>query len=154
MFKTGGAREGLRYEEGEHVRGELALPAFQLDCRDWLVITPSESGLPDELGGAPLLAVLSTAVIDDDELRSVSAVLTIGLLDDDDRFGAVGGAGRVLSDAVEIVDIDDLDGTTRFLVPTPDRRLALLAEFTTRGVVDAEVQRRIEALMTSFRWAA
>jgi hypothetical protein len=137
------------------VRGELALPAFQLDCRDWLVITPSESGLPDELGGAPLLAVLSTAVIDADELRSVSAVLTVGLLDDDDRFGAAAGsAGRVLSDAVEIVDVDDLAGTTRFLVPTPDRQLALLAEFTTRGVVDAEVQRRIEALMTSFRWAA
>jgi hypothetical protein len=100
------------------------------------------------------LAVLSTAVIDADDLRSVSAVLTVGLLDDEDRVGTGDDADRVLSAAVEILDVDDLAGTARFLVPTPDRQLALLAEFTTRGVVDAEVQRRIEALMTSFRWAA
>ena len=46
------------------MRGELALPAFQMDCRDWLIITPSETGLPDEVAGTPLLAVLSTVVLD------------------------------------------------------------------------------------------
>ncbi len=79
------------------MRGELALPAFQMDCRDWLVITPSETGLPDEVAGTPLLAVLSTVVLDADEFRSVSAVLTVGLLDDDEIVGAdsdVGGRGR------------------------------------------------------------
>lgn len=147
------------------MNGELALPAFQLDCRDWLVVTPSESGLPDEIGGAPLLAVLSSAVIDAEDLRSVSAVLTVGLLDEDDvvreaaayvpAHAAVGAeSGGSASLAVEIVDTDDRIGTVRYLVPTPDRQLALLAEFTTTGVVDDEMQRRIQALMTSFRWAA
>ena len=42
---------------------ELTLPAFELDCRDWLVAEPGEAGLPEEVGGAPVLAVLSTAVI-------------------------------------------------------------------------------------------
>jgi len=39
-------------------------------------------------------------------------------------------------------------------LPTPDRQLALLAEFTVTGSVDIEIHRRIEALMASFRWAA
>ena len=45
-------------------------------------------------------------------------------------------------------------GTVRYLVPTPDRQLGLVAEFTTRGAVDEEMQRRIDALMTSFHWTA
>jgi hypothetical protein len=133
------------------MRGELALPAFQMDCRDWLVITPGETGLPDEVAGAPLLAVLSSAVVDVDDFRSVSAVLTLGLLDEDEhRYGPVGRHGI----AAEIVDGEVLEGAVRYLLPAPDGRLALLAEFTTTGKVDAEVQRRIQALMTSFRWAA
>jgi len=71
--------------EGTQMQEELALPAFQMDCRDWLVITPEETGLPDEVGGTPLLAVLSTAVIDVEDFRSVSAVLTLGLLDEGSR---------------------------------------------------------------------
>ena len=58
------------------MKNEIALPAFQMDCRDWLVITPSESGLPEEVAGTPLLAVLSTVVLDSSDFRSVSAVLT------------------------------------------------------------------------------
>ena len=61
---------------------DLVLPAFAMDCRDWLVITPTQAGLPDEVAGAPLLAVLSTAVLGADSFRSASAVLTVGLLDD------------------------------------------------------------------------
>src|ERR1700739_2615342 len=80
-----GGAFGMR---GDVMRGELALPAFALDCRDWWVITPSESGLPDEVAGAPLLAVLSTVVLDSDDFRSVSAVLTVGLLDDDDEVAS------------------------------------------------------------------
>jgi hypothetical protein len=132
------------------MEGELVLPAFQMDCRNWLVITPEETGLPDEVAGAPLLAVLSTAVIGVDDFRSVSAVLTLGLLDDDGRPGASHGHAV----AAELDDGDELDGTVRYLLPAPDGRLALLAEFTTTGEVDAEVQRRITDLMTSFRWAA
>ena len=133
------------------MRGEVALPAFQMDCRDWLVIRPEENGLPDEIGGTPLLAVLSTAVIDVDDFRSVSAVLTLGLFTDQDLWSVPVGDGSV---AAEIVDAEDPEGTVRYLLPSPDGQLALVAEFTTSGTVDAEVQRRIQALMTSFRWAA
>ncbi len=129
------------------MRGELALPAFQMDCRDWLVITPSETGLPDEVAGTPLLAVLSTVVLDADEFRSVSAVLTVGLLDDDDE---IVGTDSSWSGAA-IVNIGEPD---RYVLPTPDGQLALLAEFTVTGRADAEIHRRIEALMASFRWAA
>ena len=44
---------------------DLVLPSFEMDCRDWLVATPDGTGIPEEVDGAPLLAVLSTAVIDD-----------------------------------------------------------------------------------------
>src|ERR1700712_4717962 len=83
----------------DHMRGELALPAFQMDCRDWLVITPSETGLPEEVAGTPLLAALSTVVLDAEDFRSVSAVLTLVLLDEDD--GALGtDVGWLESDAL------------------------------------------------------
>ena len=49
---------------------DVVLPAFEMDCRDWLVVTPSPDGLPEEVGGAPLLAVLSTAVFDETNFQS------------------------------------------------------------------------------------
>lgn len=134
------------------MRGELALPAFQMDCRDWLVITPSETGLPDEVAGTPLLAVLSTVVLDADDFRCVSAVLTVGLLDDGDETVGVEPEWLAL-DAIDNHD-DHRGGSVRYVLPTPDRQLALLAEFTVTGSVDIEIYRRIEALMASFRWAA
>src|ERR1700744_4085424 len=105
------------------MRGELALPAFQMDCRDWLVITPSETGLPDEVAGTPLLGGLSTVVLDADDFRSVSAVLTVGLLDDDEV-----AAGEPFWFAADDDD-DRTPGTARYVLPTPDGQLALLAEF-------------------------
>jgi hypothetical protein len=133
------------------MRNELALPAFQMDCRDWLVITPSETGLPDEVAGTPLLAVLSTVVLDADDFRSVSAVLTVGLIDDDDdeAFGA--DADWLAADALDLDD--EHSAAARYVLPTPDGQLALLAEFTVTGTADAEINRRIDALMASFRWA-
>jgi hypothetical protein len=134
------------------MRGELALPAFQMDCRDWLVITPSETGLPDEVAGTPLLAVLSTVVLDADNYRSVSAVLTVGLIDDDEDVFGINADWL----AADFGDFDDeRSGTAkRYVLPTPDGQLALLAEFTVTGTADAEINRRIEALMASFSWAA
>jgi hypothetical protein len=134
------------------MKNELALPAFQMDCRDWLVITPSESGLPEEVAGTPLLAVLSTVVLDSDDFRSVSAVLTVGLMDDDDddAFGADGD--WLAADALDLID-DRHGATARYVLPAPDGQLALLAEFTVSGMADAEISRRIDALMASFRWA-
>src|ERR1700733_14568131 len=113
------------------MRGELALPAFQMDCRDWLVITPSETGLPEEVAGTPLLAVLSTVVLDADDFRSVSAVLTVGLLDDDDPAA---GADPYCLAATDDGDHPDGGGSqARYVVPTPDGQLAVLAEFTVTG---------------------
>ena len=43
----------------------LELPAFELDCRDWLIATPQDGSVPEEIGGTPVVAVLSTAVIGD-----------------------------------------------------------------------------------------
>ena len=130
------------------MKGDLILPAFEMDCRDWLVITPDDSGLPDEVAGTPLLAVMSTAVIDDEELRSASVVLTVGLMDDDELPAP--DPGRV---ATELADTED-DRTKCFLLPVPQGPLALLAEFTMSAAADGELERRIEALMDSFRWAA
>ncbi|MEP6599759.1 MAG: hypothetical protein ABJB98_09990 [Actinomycetota bacterium] len=127
---------------------DVVLPAFEMDCRDWLVATPNDVGLPDELGGAPLLAVLSTAVFGPDEFRCASAVLTIGLLDDDDLLscdeGAVAAAQLVHGDA----------GSICYLARCPDGDLALLAEFTGDGGDDPALRQRIDTLMASFRWAA
>jgi hypothetical protein len=130
---------------------DLVLPSFEMDCRDWLVATPDASGLPDEVGGAPLLAVLSTAVIDGDGLRPASGVLTVGLMDDD--VAAV----RTLegdSPAAEIIDDEGDSDSLRFVLPAPTGPLALLAEFSMPEGSDPEVVGRVESLMRSFRWAA
>jgi hypothetical protein len=132
------------------MQGDVVLPAFEMDCRDWVVITPDEAGIPEEVGGAPLLALLSTAVIDNDEFYSTSAVLTVGLLDDDAPAAVPPASGCV---AAEVIEAEPDDDCVRYLAPSPDGRLALLAEFSVDGG-SAEVRRRIEALMSSFRWAA
>lgn len=127
----------------------VVLPAFQMDCRDWLVSTPADLGLPDEVAGAPLLAVLSSAVVEEGEFRSTRGVLTLGILDGEEP------PSRPLSDggvAAELIDSDDTG--LRYLLPTPGGDLALLAEFTLPAGVDPRIVERVEALMTSFRWAA
>jgi hypothetical protein len=132
------------------MQGDVVLPAFEMDCRDWLVVTPDEAGIPEEVGGAPLLAVLSTAVIDSDDLTSASAVLTVGLLDDDAPPAVPAFDDSV---AAEVIELDPDERSVRYLAPSPDGRLALLAEFSVDSN-SAEVRRRIEALMQSFRWTA
>lgn len=129
---------------------DLVLPAFEMDCRDWLVLTPAQAGLPDEVAGAPLLAVLSTLVIGTDTLREASGVLTIGLLEDE-----LPATRPIASDCVaaELVDADAPGDSLQYVLATPDGNLALLAEFTMPDGVDGEVVRRIEVLMKSFRWA-
>ncbi|HEY8826400.1 MAG TPA: hypothetical protein VIM17_01400 [Jatrophihabitantaceae bacterium] len=130
---------------------ELVLPAFEMDCRDWLVVTPAEAGLPDEVAGAPILVMLSTLVIGDDSLREASGVLTIGLLDDDTPPTRPVAQDSV---AAELLDMDGPTDSRQYVLAAPDGNLALLAEFTMPDGCEGEIVRRIESLMTSFRWAA
>ena len=67
---------------------DLNLPAFGLDCREWLVATEAEGLLVEQTDGAPIVAVLSTAVVVGNELVSARAVLSLALLDGDDHRAA------------------------------------------------------------------
>ena len=129
---------------------DLVLPAFEMDCRDWLVTTPAAAGLPEEVGGAPLLAVLSTVIFGDGDFREASGFLTMWLLNDE------APVTRPVCDApvaVRLVEPDEPADSVRYVLPAPGADLALLAEFRLDGG-DPEVARRIESLMASFRWAA
>lgn len=130
---------------------DLVLPAFEMDCRDWLVVTPADAGLPDEVAGAPILVMLSTLVIGDDNLHEANGMLTVGLLDDDAPPSRPVARDSV---AAELLDMDAPPDSLRYVLAAPEGRLALLAEFTMPDGADGEVVRRIESLMTSFRWAA
>ncbi len=128
---------------------DLVLPAFELDCRDWIVTNPTEVGMPEDVGGAPLLAVLSTMVVEDDVLEATGG-LTVGFLDGSDDLVLRDVAPG--SPAQEMLDPDLAPGTRRFVVPAPGHQLALLAEFMISADSSDELQGRVEALMTSFRW--
>lgn len=129
---------------------DLVLPDFEMNCQDWVVVTPEESGLPDEFCGAPLLAVLSTVVIGADSFTPASGVVTLGLPDGE---AAVRPTGDDCIAAL-LVDGESADTEMRYVVPTPDGRLALLVEFALPDGPEAEIVDRVESLMRSFRWAA
>jgi hypothetical protein len=142
---------GYMIRSGGGAMTNLVLPAFSMNCGDWLVVTPAEAGFSEEIEGAPLLAVLSTVLLDGGDFREASCVLTIGLVDEDlPRTREVGGG----SVAAELIEADEPDRSVRYLLPAPDGRLTLLAEFTMPGGGDPDVRARIEALMASFHWMA
>jgi hypothetical protein len=131
---------------------EIVLPAFQMDCRDWLVVTPTEAGLPDEVAGTPLLAMLSTVVLGPDTFLPASGLLSVGMVEEEDlECAQTVGGGSV---AIELTDAEADDFGVRFLIPAPNRKLALLAEFSVPDGRVPELVDRIRALMRSFRWAA
>src|SRR4051812_12074876 len=106
---------------------DLVLPAFEMDCRDWIVLSPSDAGMPDDVAGSPLLAVLSTIVIDDD-VDEAKGALSVGLTEGADELEpcAVAPGGPVR----ELVGRDATPGTRRFVIPAPNGHpLALVAEF-------------------------
>jgi len=129
---------------------DLVLPNFEMNCQDWVVVTPDQSGLPDELHGAPLLAVLSTVVLGPDTFSPASGVVTVGLADDE----AVVRPPEEDCVAALLVDGESADTEMRYVVPTPDGKLALLVEFALPDGPEAEIVDRVESLMRSFRWAA
>jgi hypothetical protein len=137
--------EGRERRDGR----DLVLPAFEMDCRDWLVVGPAEAGLPEDVAGAPLLAVLSTVVIGAD-LEEATGALTVGVLDDDEDLDIRAVAPG--ASAFELVEEFQTPGTRRYVMPAPgEHRLALLAEFVV-GVGRDELDSRVERLMQSFRW--
>jgi hypothetical protein len=128
----------------------VELPAFELDCRDWLIATPDDGTVPEEIGGAPVVAVLSTVVIGSTDLEPASAVLSVGLLDEPVDAVSINADSPV----AELIDFDPSGRSARYIVPAPDGQLALLAEFSVGQVCGDELMQRFERLMTSFRWAS
>jgi len=127
----------------------LELPAFELDCRDWLIATPADGSIPEEIAGAPVVAVLSTAVIGSEDILAASAVLSIGLLDEPVDSVQLDADSPV----AELIDFDTNQGLARYVVPAPDGPLALLAEFSANGEC-RDLMDRFARLMASFRWAS
>ena len=76
---------------------DLNLPTFGLDCREWLVATEAEGVLVEESETAPIVAVLSTAVVVGREL--VSAVFSLALLDDDGSHDGASASDAHVTDA-------------------------------------------------------
>ena len=151
---------------------DLNLPAFGLDCRDWLVATEAEGLVVEPTDGAPVVAVLSTAVVVGDELVSARAVLSLALLDDEPHEFDLYDAGRDQpglshrSDAdgravrdtgnqdICVLDAQWSEGYARFAVPAPGGELAVVAEFSSAPDPSPELIDRFYDLVTSFHWAA
>src|SRR4051812_8933066 len=121
-------RRGSDMSEGRE-RGDgkdLVLPAFEMDCRDWLVVGPTEAGLPEDVAGVPLLAVLSTVLIDND-IEEATRALTVGVLDDDGDLDS--RPPRRSSADYDSWEDQCRPGCRRYAMPAPGgHRLALLAE--------------------------
>jgi len=127
----------------------LELPAFELDCRDWLIATPQDGSVPEEIGGTPVVAVLSTVMIGEDDIVPASAILSVGLLDEPVDCARLDADSPV----AELIDFDEMIGAVRYVVPAPDGKLALLAEFSA-GCECRDLLARFDQLMASFRWAS
>ncbi|MDT4917561.1 MAG: hypothetical protein QOH89_2261 [Pseudonocardiales bacterium] len=131
---------------------DLVLPAFEMDCRDWIVLSPGDAGMPEDVAGSPLLAVLSTIVIEDDLLEARGA-LSVGLTEgaDDLETAAVAPGAP----AQELVGMDASPGTRRYVIPAPNNHpLALVAEFVIGEKGSEALLERVHQLMRSFRWQA
>src|SRR5262245_42173592 len=99
---------------------ELTIPSFELNCRDWIVVTPDDAGLPDEVAGSPLLAMLSTVVLGQDKFLPASGILTVGLVDDETPAARPVSGSNI---AAELIDPDTEEFGMRFVLPTPNGRL-------------------------------
>jgi hypothetical protein len=139
------------------------LPDFELDCRDWLVATPEDGSVPEEVAGAPIVAILSTVLLaaasaaagaagqpaELADFRPASAVFSVGLIDEP----AASVRSGADSPTAELIDFDAIAGTARYVVPAPNSSLALLAEFAGGRAAEPELMWRFHRLMSSFRWA-
>jgi hypothetical protein len=130
---------------------DVELPEFTLDCRDWLVATEADRVFDDEICEGPVLAILSTVVIEAGRFHAATAVISLALLADefriDSQFSAAGfTADRKLSDA------DWETGHARYVAPAPSGNLALVAEFSSESDPPMELTARFHELLASFNW--
>lgn len=133
------------------MRIDLSLPTFALDCQDWLVTTEADGILPEDIDGIPVLAILSTALVEDGDLCSASAVFSLGLMDDEDLDLIADGADLTVPE-VYVHETDWAHGHARFVVPAPDRSLAVIAEFSSAAAPSPDLVQRFHQLVSSFRW--
>lgn len=132
---------------------DIELPAFALDCREWLVARETDGVLGDEICAGPVLAVLSTVVIENDAFYYATAVISLALLGDDDRNALGNGVGGFQAD-LRLSDVDWDTGNARYFAPAPNASVALMAEFSSEPNPPLELTARFHELLASFRWAA
>jgi hypothetical protein len=130
---------------------DVELPEFTLDCRDWLVATEADGVFDDEICEGPVLAILSTVVIEAGQFHAATTVISLALLGDEFRgdlgVGPIGfNADRLLSDA------DWETGHARYVAPAPNGDLALVAEFSSEADPPLELSARFHELLASFNW--
>src|SRR5690242_18955794 len=108
--------------------------------------------MPEDIAGSPLLAVLSTVVIEDD-LEEAKGALCVGLTECADELESCDVAPG--APVRELVGTDATPGTRRFVIPAPNGHpLALVAEFVISDRARTALGERIQKLMCSFRWQA
>ncbi len=126
------------------------LPAFALDCREWITVAPEDIGISEQDREAPCLAVLSTAVVGEG-FHSARALIMVGLLDGSPLDVArVEGTGLALELPAEH-DAEDHEVIRRFVVPAPVGELALLIEIEFSSD-DTTLTERAYDLVSSFQW--
>ena len=131
----------------------IALPAFELDCRDWLIATEEDGVLDEEICEGPVLAVLSTVVIEEQQFFPATVVLSVALIDEPYReYLGIDAQGFHSDD--RLADVEWEQGNARYFAPSPDGGLALMAEFSSPPRPPSELAHRFHRLMGSFRWAA
>lgn len=130
------------------MQSDLVVPAFELDCRGWIVAGPEEHSRIDDPDSAPIVLTLSTAVVGEDDFYPVSGEFMLGLLDDVPPAVEIREGGV----AAEIIDNDDEPNFVRYLLPCPDGSLALMAAFDLFDGDTPQTRARVEQLMASFRW--
>lgn len=134
---------------------DVELPPFALDCRHWLVATEADGVLDDEVSAGPVLAVLSTVVIEDGTFRSATAVISVALAGDDEDCEPLRTAdGLGFSSDLRLADADWDTGHARYFAPAPRGGLALMAEFSSEPNPPLELTARFHELLASLSWAA
>ncbi|MCW2526468.1 MAG: hypothetical protein JWM76_1328 [Pseudonocardiales bacterium] len=144
----GGLRDASK---GKHMNIDVELPEFTLDCRDWLVATEADGVFEDEICDGPVLAILSTVVIEGGRFHAATTVISLALLGDEVRFDTGLNPAGFNADR-QLGDADWETGHARYVAPAPNGDLALVAEFSSESDPPLELTARFHELLASFSW--